>query len=334
MIEFIEEHIETLHISTLAEFIDTAAIGQKRTSASKALVYLPGGKQSGVVFKGPYEWPKRAQLVVNTIFRAKLFGTHWAGACRVTQPVVVRFCENERYPTPPPCQVYFRMMHVVYRGGEYEGTYENIIGESQPRLVADKSKQGFMEFSKYLQEFETPPSKTQYDVAMRALVHFMHRAICYPVVGDSALRNVLVCTNSSGISPVGIDYEENRTGGDKARAEEEAGNVFAMMCGNRLWGRADIERLSGVLLERKEQILVHLRSIDLVWDKVEATLFDHGFTETQRKNAMENMQRRFNVMIRMVREFSAPPPPPVRKQRKRKAASAIITDDDNNEEQE
>jgi len=74
MIEFIEEHIETLHISTLAEFIDTAAIGQKRTRRARRRYLLRKAERR--VFKRTLRVAKRA-VVVNTIFRAKLFGTHW-----------------------------------------------------------------------------------------------------------------------------------------------------------------------------------------------------------------------------------------------------------------
>jgi len=117
----------------------------------------------------------------------------------------------------------------------------------------------------------------------------MHRAICYPVVATRRCGTSW-CVRTAVGSVGCIDYEENRTGGDKARAEEEAGNVFAMSvaidCGTRRY-----RRLSGVLLERKEQILVHLRSIDLVWDKWRrrCSTTDH---RNSAQEAMENMQRR------------------------------------------
>jgi len=59
---------------------------------------------------------------------------------------------------------------------------------------------------------------------------------------------------------------------------------------HRLWDAPISNGSLGVLLERKSKSSC---SAEHCWWIKEATLFDHGFTETQRKNRMETA-RRFN----------------------------------------
>jgi len=62
-------------LDCLAAFCSDALLGQLPTGAHKARVWLH--RSSLRVLKGPYQWPRKASMVANMLFRYTLFADHW-----------------------------------------------------------------------------------------------------------------------------------------------------------------------------------------------------------------------------------------------------------------
>ena len=265
---FVQKQIVEGSEELLRAINETALLGQKRTSAHKALVYLLP-EEKGIVYKGPYLWPQKAQMLAQTLFRFELFGNLWRNGCSICGPFqLLRF---------PNKQLFLRMAHVSLREDNAEASWngksEVILGEEQQRIVVSKESQGIMELSLYLAQ---PRSFQQDRVLVDALFHFMHRFICDPVVGDAALRNVLVCVSEPTHRAVGIDFEENRTGGEEKRKREESGGLFAMICGGKLWNRDALRALEAALRRNNARVLTHLENdVDANWLAVEQLVARH-----------------------------------------------------------
>lgn len=271
MQDFVERQFAEESAELLRKINETAMLGQKRTSAHKALVYLLP-EQHTVVYKGPYLWPQKAPMLAQMLFRCDLFQKVWKNGCATTGPIqIIRF---------PNRQLFLRMPHVSEQtevqtapAAAWNGKSEEILGEERQRVVASKESQGILELSVYLAK---PRAFQQDSVLLDALIHFIHRFICDPIVGDAALRNVLICIDQPLHRAVGIDFEENRTGGEEKRRSEESGGLFAMICGGKLWNREALRLLEAALRRDSVRVLTHLTNdVDANWLLVEQLVVQH-----------------------------------------------------------
>jgi len=265
MIQFIESKFITESDSVLRS-LEVAPVGQKKTSKNKALVYL----LPGVVYKGPFAWPDKAPMIAQTLFRRKLFSMIWAGGCLTSGPFeMVRFANG---------QLFMKMPHVSARltSAGWAGSQQPILGEANTKLVIDKPSQGLLEFSDYMQRSDDFRQNT---VLIDAVRHFVHRYICDPIVGDAAPRNVLVDISGERHVAYGIDFEENRTGGDKHRALEKESGFFAMICGGKMWSKDYLYLLEATLRREKLCVLNHLKfEVNPNWENVERLIVAHSLS--------------------------------------------------------
>jgi hypothetical protein len=280
MEKFIESQFKTEPESTLDK-LNKAMVAQKRTSLHKALVYLVPSEKK-VVYKGPFAWPNKCHMLAHMLFRRELFAEVWGG-CAVSGPFeLFRIAGNDK-------EVYIKMPHI--NANDFDGfpawtcTRERILGEEATRLVPTKLSQGFMELSEYLL---LPAEDRTASTLASALIHFMHRYIC--LVGDAAPRNVLIKVGRRWDHvAVGIDYEENRTGGEDKREQERAGGFFGMICGGKKWSKDTIRLLDDVLQGFKATFVEHLvNDIDTKWPAVELLIKKHGMFEVIRLQSMKD----------------------------------------------
>lgn len=256
-------------------------IGQKITSNFKPLVRLKDSR----VLKGPYDLHKRVPQIAQILFRHELFGTVWAGACPVaaTLQLVAR--------RDAPHLLYFLMPHVGTTSTSaqpWTGTLETILGQEKQLVVATKESQGLVELSHYLD------NECDAKVVACSIIHFVHRYICDPIVGDAALRNVLVATEFAQPTPFGIDYEENRTGdAEKLRATESL-DFISMIEGGKKWRHRAL--LNNVAVEFRTFIRAHIENvIDAKWNDVNALVAAHAIGTSV---SVDNMKRRCAAVLR------------------------------------
>jgi hypothetical protein len=320
---FVESMMEDENVALLEEF-KTAMVGQKRTSMSKGVVYLLP-RLPNVVYKGPFAWPQKAEMISLTLFRAALFGHVWSGGCRVVSPKVVQFGRTG--------QVYFRMKNVAPTSSlpsdlKWVGTKQVILGFDEERVVIDKKSQGIMELSTYLDQ---PAAFQQDDVLRDALIHFIHRYISSPIVGDAAVRNVLVNVSSLYHIAYGIDFEENRTGGAEQREAEEKGDLFHMICGGKKWNRKYMDILMAALRRKYWLILDHLeKDISKNWDAVQRLVEKHKLTEIVSIPSMKSRFKAVNDWLRYIPNLVERAPEP----KKRKSRNDNDDDDNDNDVEE
>jgi len=275
---YLRSQLKTEPEDALAAFKDGSMVGQKRTSKFKPLVFMKGG----VVLKGPYSLRGRGMLLAQTLFRCNLFGRVWKNGCSIVGPLeLVRFGESND-------DVYFRMPHLGSSTSAWSGSEQPILGEEKPMMVADKKSQGLVEFSTYLERDDIDTS-----VVVDALIHYMHRFVVDPIVGDAALRNVLVrCVAGEKHKAFGIDFEENRTGDAVKRLAELNGSIFDMIEGGKKWRCKPY--LASVLINNQAHILAHLRfDIGGNWDMVDALIRAHGVTFV----SLELMKKRHAALL-------------------------------------
>lgn len=355
MEKFITSQFKTEPESTLDK-LNKAMVAQKRTSLHKALVYLVPSEKK-VVYKGPFAWPNKCDMLAHMLFRRELFADVWGG-CAVSGPFeLFRIAGNDK-------EVYIRMPHINANDfdvaqsapaasqpswmldGEknvdsssaaanmvhmslmtnkrahtsaidgfpaWTCTRERILGEEATRLVPTKLSQGFMELSEYLL---LPAEDRTASTLASALIHFMHRYIC--LVGDAAPRNVLIKVGRRwDHEAVGIDYEENRTGGEDKREQERAGGFFGMICGGKKWSKDTIRLLDDVLQGFKATFVEHLvNDVDTKWPAVELLLKKHGMFNPIR---LQSMKDRTKALIDVLK-------PPEKKRK-------FVEEDDSEEDQ-
>jgi hypothetical protein len=293
MKKFIEDKIKTESADTLRLLNEKAMVAQKRTSQSKALVYLLP-EQPTMVYKGPFAWPAKCAMIAQTLFRFELFENVWKNGCAVSGPIeLIRFSNDH---------VFFRMPHVSRNyfakplNERLVGTPQTILGEEKARTVVTKESQGLMEFSTYLKQ---PVAFQHEQVLIDALYHFIQRRICDPIVGDAALRNVLVCLDGDEHYAVGIDWEENRTGGDEQRAAEKAKGIFGLLCGGKLWGKDVVRVLESVLNRNRESILSVLEyDVGARWAEVEQLIEKHAMAGLV---SLSNMKTNYNTVLEVLK---------------------------------
>lgn len=279
---YIRSRVELKEVDFFDNFMLDSMIGQKITSQYKPLVYLKGSH----VLKGPYDLRKRAPQIAQILFRHELFGTVWAGACPVAatlQLVAKRDAPN---------LLYFLMPHIGNAPTDaqpWTGTLETILGQEKQLVVASKESQGLIELSHYLDDNECDAK-----VVACSIIHFVHRYICDPIVGDAALRNVLVATELAQPTPFGIDYEENRTGdADKLRATESL-DFISMIEGGKKWRHRTL--LNNVAVEFRTFIRAHIENvIDAKWNDVNTLVTTHSLGTSV---SVDNMKRRCAAVLR------------------------------------
>lgn len=232
----------------------TAPLGQKRTSRHKPLVFLCA--DGTTVLKGPYVMPHATGKLKHMQFRARLFEL-WGD--RVSAPL--RFVRS----SADSSEVYVEMRHVSSdkQPRDWETSDVYILGLDKTRQIVTKASQGVREFSDYV----TQPHASD-SVVIAALVHYAHRFICDPIVGDASLRNVLVVDISGTETAIGIDFEDNRTGNVDKRREEEAGGLWAMLSGGKRWAKASIAVCEGVMRRNLVEFKSRIMSIGAKWPEV------------------------------------------------------------------
>jgi hypothetical protein len=196
------------------------------------------------------------------------------------------------------------------------GEKATILGEPEQRVVASKYPQEIEEFSAYLETswWHENDVIANDGVIYQALVHFMHRALVDPIVGDPALRNVLVCYRAKPPYGVGIDFEENRSGDVASRLRYETLGVIPMLCGGKRWPRKHCGQFALVLRARKADFLAHLCEIDTKWDAVRTLIAEFGVTCD-----IVAMQRRLRTLSSDIeREFHGIEPAATRAKRARR----------------
>lgn len=273
-------------------FIRDSMLGQKTTSKYKPLVFL----NNGLVLKGPYDLSKRSALLAHTLFRWELFSTLWAEGYEVVDYMRLVCGDN-------PTLVYFEMPHIGSTCmSTWTGTHQTILGRDEQLVVADKRGQGIVEFGDYLD------GEPHMDVVVNALIHFMHRYICDPIVGDAALRNVLVRTGDAPLA-FGIDYEENRSGTAAKQDAVESGNLFDMIVGGKMWRHRSF--LALVVVAKRNIILSHLSdTVAVSWPRVTELITKHGLDAAV---SVANMKRRHAALTRAVETATADSASPKRK---------------------
>lgn len=290
---------ERVHDARLHRLLKDSALGQRRTSAYKPLVHIdPSSKR---VLKGPYTRGKDDARLRRAAFRSELFGDLWDG----------NVCRYRKLVSPGaacmalPFEQYVEFEHVTGIVPLYGGQPTKILGLEEPRLVLDKRSQGFAELSMAL---DTPDAVAD-SVFAEAFVHFVHRYVCDPIVGDAALRNVLVTQKRGAI---GIDFEECRTVGKDAGDLYNAsglrgslgrdGLLFSMLSGGKRWSEAKWRTLLQATRRRKEQVL---ESLELMGEtlrdgRVRALIERH---EVGHESDADRMALRYRELLRELQEL-------------------------------
>lgn len=91
---------------------------------------------------------------------------------------------------------------------QWSYTMQPILGMQELQKVVDKKSQSIEEFNIYLTRKK---ENIQQNIVLESIKHFINRAICDPIVGDAALRNILIDVSKSVHRAVNIDFEEDRT---------------------------------------------------------------------------------------------------------------------------
>ena len=275
------------------EIQQRAMVAQKRTSAHKALVYISRNNPS-VIYKGPYSLKKKEEMIAQTLFRRELFQNVWKNGCNVCGPIeVVQFEGDEE-------NVFLKMPHICHENQlfdqktDWKTTLTNVLGEEDEKAVVSKESQGIVELSFYLLQ---PKNLTQEEVVVRSLIHFIHRYICDPVVGDAALRNVLIAIHADVHMAFGIDFEENRTGDDNKRELEKKGGFFDMLSGGKRWNSTALDVLRDVLKKNNERIINYIeKDIETCWPEVERLILSHKMTNV----SVEKMRVRCSDILNAI----------------------------------
>jgi len=149
--------------------------------------------------------------------------------------------------------------------------------------IADKSKQSLIELSVYLR---MPERQSQ--AIFAAVRHFAHRYVCSPIVGDAALRNVLIDVSDAQQEhrAIGIDYEEDRTGDDSQRRAEVEQGFFAMLRNGKKWARDQEAAMLESLLLHKGLFEEHLAWLDTRWQRVAELIVETGMESLVDESSM------------------------------------------------
>lgn len=265
----------------------TAPLGQNRTSRYKPLVMLCEDKST--VLKGPYSLPTAVDKLKHMQFRAKLFEL-WGD--KVAPPL--RFVRTaEDHP-----EVYIVMRHIAAGDAakEWSSTEGPILGLDEKRQVVTKESQGIQEFSEY-----TKGSTVADDVVLAALLHYVHRFVCDPIVGDAALRNVLVVNVDGNPTAIGIDFEDNRTGDSEKRREEEAAGLFAMLSGGKRWAKSVTENFERAIRRNFDEFKARIYSICSTWPEVAKLVVD---AKLHNDITIGRMQSRHVAILRSLERFA------------------------------
>ncbi len=280
---------ERVHDARLPMALKRSFVGQKRTARFKQLVFVD--PQSKRVFKGPYRLKKDERRLRRAAFRSELFGSVWRGnVCRYRK-LVSDVDELD--------DVYFEFRHITGVVPESGGQPTQILGLSEPRSVLDKRSQRFTELSMALDSADAVADA----VLAEAFVHYVHRYVCDPIVGDASLRNVLVTRKAAR----GIDFEECRklqpgagevygaTGVRGSLARD--GLLFSMLSGGKRWSESKWNRLIDAVERRKLQVLDALQLVgDTLRDgSVQRTIDRHNVAD---ESATARMALRYRELLR------------------------------------
>ncbi len=264
-----------------------APYAQKRTSLHKPLVSLCEDKTT--VLKGPYYVPNETGRLKHMLFRAKLFEL-WGD--KVAAPTRFVRRDESHYAA------YAVMRHVAADNAarEWTSTPEVILGCDNPRQVVTKESQGIQEFSEYMKGSTAADS-----VVLAALWHYVHRFVCDPIVGDAALRNVLVVNVGGNPTAIGIDFEDNRTGDAEKRRDEEDAGFFAMLSGGKRWAKSVIENFERVIRRNFDAFKAHIYSIGSTWPEVAKLVVD---AKLHNDITIGRMQSRHVAILRSLDRFA------------------------------
>lgn len=212
--------------------LKTVPYGQKPTSLYKPIVYM----FPDFVIKGPYKH-HRYQQVVLTEFRREVFN-FWGD---ITSGPFTYFMNGT--------DIYMQMPIICDKntnGKTLVSEETKVLGRDVPVSIADKDQYGIIELHKYL---ESNPNDLE--IAYKAMLHYLHRYLIDPIVGDAALRNVLVVNKKV----IGIDFEENR-----GNTPENADTIKLLSGGSR-WG-AKYTKIFSECLKSPDRFREHLKFIE------------------------------------------------------------------------
>lgn len=251
---------------------EDAPIGQKKTSKVKPLVFI----FPKFVYKGPYNLKQTKAKLRNLLFRQDfllLLGDD------VPSPIkLYQITDTER--------IFIRMPHVGSSLGLSETKVwktktVDILGEQKQRQIVTKESQGIEEFLQYLKN-----GGKDTEIIYKALLHYIHRVICDPVIGDPALRNILIVDDDV----ICIDFEDNRGNIDYDLS------IFEILGGKTSWATKNVlELFSRVLSLKKKKILRHLKNIDI--EGIENLITQHQIADLV---SIENIKDRIKKMTECV----------------------------------
>jgi len=224
---------------------------QKLTSAHKPRTWLTAQYD---VLKGPF---RRADKVRLILLRRAILAEAWE--LRVVGPFTrLRSGAGEYLRAPHVAGAHLQRERLSF-------SEQSVLSFDEPVRVYAKDGQGFVELNEAIRSGRLTPT-----LEAQAAVHFLARYILDPVVGDAALRNLLLVLAPQPYV-VGIDFEDNRTGGADKRALEQRAGLETCLSGGKRWSRAQwaaIERG----LARRADVEPFLERVEARWGRVAAAL--------------------------------------------------------------
>jgi hypothetical protein len=212
--------------------------------------------------------------------------------------------------------VYLEMPNIVstissISSNDWKFTVEPVLGFDEPQKVVKKSSQKIEELIDYV---ERQSQDIQEHVIYDSLKHFINRAVCVPIVGDPALRNILIDISQSTHRAVNIDFEDNRTvetaekiekkrtQNDLQSSEESTVSIFfKLLIGNKLWGAKKIEFFVKMMLKNPAIIRQHFDfikqklTINESREMIESFAKTYKFTECN----VDQMTRRCQEILKV-----------------------------------
>lgn len=234
--------------------LDMLGLCQVITSAHKARTWLATDYS---ILKGPYKSPDKVKLI---LARRAILADAWA--LRVAGPYRLHAGDDGSYlHSPHVAREFVQPTQLAFE-------IRAVLSFDAPIPVYSKAGQGFVELNEAIRSKScTGP------MAAQAAVHLLARYILDPVVGDAAVRNMLVVLAPEPYV-VGIDFEDNRTGDAAKRAQEQRDGLEACLTGGKRWSRSNWDVIARGLARRADMERF-LRRVDASWDRVESAVREH-----------------------------------------------------------
>ena len=281
-----------------AETVVLSPLGvcQRITSRHKPVTWLL--RDDYKILKGPFPPPKHQTLELILLRREILAGV-WQ--TRVTGPFEVLNAPNDKSAR------FVLMPHIARDHIEPEKLAwrnESILGIDAPMRLYEKTGQGFVELPDAIDtELATPT------VLAQAAVHLMARYILDPIVGDAAVRNVLVVQAPEPYA-VGIDYDDNRTGDEQKRRQEQAAGIEACLTGGKRWSRKNWAAIEAGL-RQEEPIDAFFEKVAAGWPQVEQAIANSDY---KKPVSVEAMKQRTKYLLGQLAQLWAADGEPAAKQ--------------------